>query len=134
MPNRQTIEAFVALVEAGDYVGAIEQFYAPEASTRENTADPVVGREVLMAKERGVMAAYRNIEACRIGPSLIDGDTVAARWKFTFTGNDGSVRTLEEIAWQTWRDEQLIEERFFYDPRQMTGPKAQPEISEQRAS
>jgi aldehyde:ferredoxin oxidoreductase len=134
MPNRQTIEAFVALVEAGDYVGAIEQFYAPEASTRENTADPVVGREVLMAKERGVMAAYRNIEACRIGPSLIDGDTVAARWKFTFTGNDGSVRTLEEIAWQIWRDEKLIEERFFYDPRQMTGPKAQPEISEQRAS
>ena len=109
MPNRQTIEAFVALVEAGDYVGAIEQFYAPEASTRENTADPVVGREVLMAKERGVMAAYRNIEACRIGPSLIDGDTVAARWKFTFTGNDGSVRTLEEIAWQIWRDEKLIE-------------------------
>ena len=134
MPNRQTIEAFVALVEAGDYVGAIEQFYAPEASTRENTADPVVGREVLMAKERGVMAAYRNIEACRIGPSLIDGDTVAARWKFTFTGNDGSVRTLEEIAWQIWRDEKLIEERFFYDPLQMTGPKAQPEISEQRAS
>jgi aldehyde:ferredoxin oxidoreductase len=87
-----------------------------------------------MAKERGVMAAYRNIEACRIGPSLIDGDTVAARWKFTFTGNDGSVRTLEEIAWQIWRDEKLIEERFFYDPRQMTGPKAQSEISEQRTS
>ena len=31
-------------------------------------------------------------------------------------------------------DEKLIEERFFYDPKQMTGPKAQPEISEQRAS
>ena len=98
MPNRQTIESFVALVEAGDYVGAIEQFYAPEASTRENTADPVVGREVLMVKERGVMAAYRNIEASRIGPSLIDGDTVAARWKFTFTGNDGSVRTLSDSS------------------------------------
>ena len=23
---------------------------------------------------------------------------------------------LEEIAWQTWRGEQLVEERFFYDP------------------
>jgi hypothetical protein len=78
MPNRQTIEAFVALVEAGDYVGAIEQFYAPEASTRENTADPVVGREVLMAKERGVMAAYRNIEACLIRRSMIDADSVEA--------------------------------------------------------
>ena len=38
MPSRQTVEAFVALVEAGDFVGAIEQFYAPDAATRENTA------------------------------------------------------------------------------------------------
>ena len=119
MPSRQTVEAFVKLVEAGDYVGAIEQFYAPDASTRENTAEPVVGRDALIAKERGVMASFARIEASRIGPSLIDGDTVAARWKFTFTGADGAVRTLEEIAWQSWRGEQLIEERFFYDPRQM---------------
>jgi SnoaL-like protein len=120
MPSRQTVEAFVKLVEAGDYVGAIEQFYAPDASTRENTAEPVVGREALMAKER-VMASFAKIEASRIGPSLIEGDTVSARWKFTFTGADGTVRTLEEIAWQSWRGEKLTEERFFYDPRQMGG-------------
>ena len=90
MPSRKTVEAFASLVEAGDYVGAIEQFYAPDASTRENTAAPVVGRDTLMAKERGVMAAFRKIEAARIGPSLIDGDIVAARWKFTFTGADGT--------------------------------------------
>jgi hypothetical protein len=103
MPSRKTVEAFAALVEAGDYVGAIEQFYASDASTRENSSEPVVGRDTLMAKERGVMAAFRKIEASRLGPSLIDGDTVAARWKFTFTGADGSHRVLEEIAWQTWR-------------------------------
>jgi ketosteroid isomerase-like protein len=121
MPSRNTVEAFAALVEAGDYVGAIAQFYAPDASTRENISAPVVGREALIAKERGVMAAFKNIEAVRIGPSLIEGDLVAARWKFTFTGADGTVRVLEEIAWQSWRGEQLIEERFFYDPKQMAG-------------
>ncbi len=121
MPSRQTVEAFVALVEAGDDVGAIEQFYAPDASTRENTAKPVAGRDVLMAKERGVMAAFSNIEASRIGPSLIDGDTTATRWKFTFSAIDGTVRVLEETSWQTWHDEQSIEERFFYDPKQMRG-------------
>jgi SnoaL-like domain len=121
MPTRQTVEAFVALLEAGDYVGAIEKFYLPDAATRENTAEPVFGRNILMAKERGVMAAFRRIEALRIGPSLIDGDTVAVRWKFTFTGADGTNRVLEEIAWQTWRDDQLIEEHFFYDPKQMAG-------------
>ena len=121
MPSRQTVEAFIALVEAGDYVGAIEKFYAPDASTRENNDKPVTGRDTLMAKERGVMAAFRNIDASRIGPSLIDGDTTATRWKFIFTGAEGAVRVLEETSWQTWRGEQLIEERFFYDPRQMKG-------------
>jgi hypothetical protein len=37
MPSGQTVEAFVALVEAGDYVGAIENFYAPDASTAKTT-------------------------------------------------------------------------------------------------
>ncbi|PMW26743.1 polyketide cyclase, partial [Pseudomonas sp. MPR-E5] len=26
---------------------------------------------------------------------------------------------LEEIAWQTWQGDKLIEERFFYDPKQV---------------
>src|SRR5260370_25948155 len=116
MPSRKTVEAFASLVEAGDYVGAIEQFYAPDASTRENTSAPVVGRDTLMAKERGVMAAFKKIEASRIGPSLIDGDTVAARWKYAFTSADGNARALQDIAWQTWQGEQLIEEHIFYDP------------------
>jgi len=81
----------------------------------------VVGRDTLMVKERGVMAAFKKIEAARLGPSLIDGDIVAARWKFMFTRADGTVRVLEEIAWQTWHGEQLMEERFFYDPKQMAG-------------
>ena len=67
MPSRKAVEAFASLVEAGDYVGAIEQFYAPDASTRENTAAPVVSRDALAAKERGVMAAFRKIEAARSG-------------------------------------------------------------------
>jgi SnoaL-like domain len=121
MPNRETVEAFTALVEAGDYVGAIEHFYAPDAATRENNHAPVIGRDVLMAKERAVMASFQNIEAARIGPNLIDGDTVAARWKFTFTRSNGAVQVLDEIAWQTWRGNQVIEEHFFYDPAQMPG-------------
>ncbi len=121
MPKPDTIEAFVTLVEAGDYTGAIEQFYAPEASTWENNAAQVTGRDAALTKERGVMASFKTIEASRLGPPLIGGDHVALRWRFAFTSADGRVRQMEEVAWQTWRGEQVIEERFFYDPKQMTG-------------
>ena len=119
MPSRATVDAFVALVESGDYVGAIEQFYATEASTRENNGAPRVGRDNLMAIERHVMAAHHKIEARKLAPALIDADTVAIIWRFDFTTHQGTMRTLEEVAWQKWRGEQLLEEQFFYDPQQM---------------
>lgn len=119
MPSRDIVEAFAERLEAGDFVGAIEQFYAPDAATHENNAAPTVGREKLAAKERGVLAAFKEVKAVRIGPSLIEGDQVATRWIFSFTNAEGVTRTLDEIAWQTWRGDELIEERFYYDPKQL---------------
>ncbi|HLZ03523.1 MAG TPA: nuclear transport factor 2 family protein [Bradyrhizobium sp.] len=116
MPSMETLRAFAATVEANDHVGAIERFYAPDASTRENENPPISGRDVLAAKERATLARVASVKTTRIGPLLLDGDRSAIRWRFEFTAKDGSVRAMEEVAWQTWRGEQLIEEHFFYDP------------------
>lgn len=119
MPSRDVVEAFAKRLENGEFVEAIEQYYTPDAATFENNATPTVGRGHLVAKERGVLAAFKEVKAVRIGPSLIEGDHVATRWSFSFTNSDGTVRTLEEIAWQTWQDDKLNEERFYYDPKQL---------------
>ncbi|EJN11242.1 hypothetical protein PMI42_05459 [Bradyrhizobium sp. YR681] len=119
MPDRDIVEAFAKRLENGDFVGAIEQFYMPDAATYENNAAPTVGRDKLADKERGVLAAFKQVTAVRLGSSLIDGDIVASRWKFSFTNAEGVTRTLEEVAWQTWRGNEIIEERFFYDPKQL---------------
>lgn len=119
MPSRDIVEAFAKHLENGDFIGAIEQFYTPDAVTYENGAAPTVGREKLIGKERGVLAASKEVKALRIGPSLIEGDHVATRWSFSFTNAEGVTRTLDEIAWQTWRGDQLIEERFYYDSKQL---------------
>ena len=119
MLGRDIVEAFARRLEDGDFVGAIEQFYTPDAATYENNAAPTVGRDKLIAKERGVLAASREVKAVRVGPSLIEGDHVATRWIFSFTNAEGVTRTLDEVAWQTWRDDHLIEESFYYDPKQL---------------
>jgi len=120
MPKRETVEAFVAQVEKGDFVGAIERWYAPGASMRENGGEPRVGIPALVANEERVMAAFPTIRASLLGPVVVDGDSVAIPWRFEFA-RDGSVRTLEEVALQTWRGDRIAEERFFYDPKQLTG-------------
>lgn len=121
MPSPATVEAFMSAVEEGDYVGAIERFYAPDAWMRENLDEPRVGRERLMADEARMMRRFDKITCERVGQAAITGDQVAIRWKFEFHRNGQVAGSLDEIAWQTWRGEQVAEETFFYDPRQMGG-------------
>ena len=119
MPKRDSVDAFVALVESGDYVGAIERFYVEDASMQENNDRPRVGRATLVAGERQVMAAFKSITAQKVGPAVVDGERVGIRWSFAFTPFEGPTRMLEEIAWQRWQGERIAEEQFFYDPRQV---------------
>jgi ketosteroid isomerase-like protein len=121
MPSEDTVQAFTALVESGDYVGAIERYYHADASMQENDAPPKMGRDTLVESERQVMATFASITAKRLAEPLVRGDHVAIRWQFTFALPDGATLSLEEVAFQHWRGERIAEEKFFYDPKQMGG-------------
>jgi ketosteroid isomerase-like protein len=124
MPTRDRVRAFVALVEAARYVEALEQFYHPDATMRDNQLPPRLGLERLIADERATMARFVTMKTDPVTDLLIDGDKVAIRWKFTFTPAEGPPTVMEEIALQRWAGERIAEERFFYDPRQTRPPPA----------
>ncbi len=116
MPLRETVARFVAMVESGDHVGAIETFYAEDASMQENLAPPRVGKAVLIAHEKAALARVASVHTHKVEILLVDGDHVAIHWIFDFTLPDGSTRRFDEVALQTWRGEEILRERFFYDP------------------
>jgi hypothetical protein len=118
MPSRAAVEAFVAQVLRGDHVGAIADWYAEDASMQENLEPPRVGRETLIAGEKAMLARAATVKTELLAPPVVDGERVAIHWRFTFTSHKGAVRSLEEIAWQTWRDGKIWRETFFYDPAQ----------------
>ena len=119
MPDAAVVEEFVRTVEAGDFLAVIERWYAPDASMRENGAEPRRGLAALLENERQVLGRFEKITASRLGPVLVDGDRVAIPWAFDFAVAGGGALRLEEIAWQRWADGKIVEERFFYDPRQL---------------
>ena len=122
MPSRQTVDAFIAQVVAGDHVGAIRDWYHDDAWMQENQAPPRQGgREALMQQEAAILARSESVITELVGGPLIDGDTVAIRWRFSFVFKDGSQMRMEEVAWQTWRGDKIAEETFFYDPGQRKG-------------
>jgi hypothetical protein len=69
--------------------------------------------------EKAFLAAVRNVTSQCRHPILIEGDIVAIRWKFMFLLSNGRPVSLEEIAYQRWRDDLIAEETFFFDPAQL---------------
>jgi hypothetical protein len=119
MPDRKTLERFIAEVVAGRHDKAIESFYTEDASMQENLDPPRKGRELLITRERGVMASFKSIRTEWMPPAFLDGDYAVVRWVFVFEGHDGTKRRMEELAYQRWEGDRIAEERFYYDPKQL---------------
>ena len=120
MPSTDRIEGLVARVEAGEFVLAIEDYYTEDATMQENGQPPRVGREALVANERQVLAAFEKTRARCVQPVFAIGDQVVIRWLFEFSTADGREIRLDELAYQRWEGDRIAEERFYYDPVQLT--------------
>jgi len=119
MPSRARLDEFIAVVESGDHAGAIERYYTEDSSMQENTAPPRIGRDALVAHERGVLARTTQVYSKAIS-SVVEGDHVAIHWIFELTAKSGKVHRVDEVAMQEWRGDKVFRERFFYDPSKPT--------------
>ena len=115
MPSRARLDEFIGVVESGDHAGAIERYYTEDSSMQENAAVPRVGRDLLVAHERGVLARMSHVYSKAVS-SVVEGDHVAINWIFELTDKSGKVYRIDEIAMQEWRGDRIFCERFFYDP------------------
>jgi SnoaL-like domain len=118
MPLLVTLEKFIACVEHNKHLEAIEEFYTENASMQENNEPPRVGKAVLIAHEAAALARVASVTSECVRPVFHHEDHVVIRWIFEFTGNDGSKRRIEELAYQRWEGEHIAQEQFFYDPKQ----------------
>jgi len=119
MPSAAAVKDLIDAVEAGRFVEAIERIYAPEASMQENNDDPRRGIAALVENESRILAIFKQVRGRSLGPALVAGDRVAINWAFDFERADGTRAHMEEVAWQRWQGDKVVEERFFYDPRQL---------------
>jgi ketosteroid isomerase-like protein len=118
MPSKKIVDAFIASVVSGRHVEAIERFYAPHASMQENMSPPREGRDTLVASERAALARHKEIATRPVDFYAIDGDRVVIHWIFDFTTLDEKQFSLDEISMQRWEGDNIVEERFYYDPAQ----------------
>jgi ketosteroid isomerase-like protein len=117
MPNRATVEAFVATIERGEFLEALAKFYAEDMTAQENNQPPRIGRAAQFANEEAALKRMR-FDAIKAVSFVIDGDRVAINYLFEMTTVSGGRLRMDEIAYQLWRGEEIVSERYFYDPAQ----------------
>jgi ketosteroid isomerase-like protein len=122
MPSPDTVETFVQLVEASQTVEAMQRFYADDATMRENMDAPRTGKAALIQHEEDALATIQTLKARCVRPILISGDVVVIRWVFQIEDKQGKTMRFEELAYQRWQGELMVEEQFFYDPGQFAAP------------
>jgi hypothetical protein len=118
MPDPVILEHFIALVESNKHDEAIERFYADEATMQEDLLPPRRGKPALVDRERAVMARLARMQSRCVRPVFVSDDHVVIRWIFEFVGTDGTPFYRDELAYQRWECNKIVEERFYYDPGQ----------------
>ena len=119
MPSQSVVNAFVEMVEAGNFVEAMERFYHADATAQENNEAPRVGLPALVAHERGTLSTFKSVRGRANQPVMIEGETVVINWQFEFDHPAGITLKLDEMVRQQWAGDKLISERFYYDPAQL---------------
>lgn len=117
MPSRARVEAFLKMIREGAFLESIEAFYAEDMIAQENEEPPRVGRLAQIENERAALARVR-FERSVAESFLVDGDRVAIHWTFEMRTPTGQRIRMSEIAYQLWRGDRIVEERYFYDPAQ----------------
>ncbi len=117
MPSRAVVEQFIATIERGEFLEALSQFYAEDMTAQENNQPARVGRAAQFANEEAALKRM-HFDAIKAISFLVDGDRVAINYCFEMTTIGGDRLRMDEIAYQLWRGEQIVSERYFYDPAQ----------------
>src|SRR4051794_16332092 len=114
MPTRARAEEFLAMVQRGEFLRSMKEFYADDATAQENGEPPRVGLSALLVHEEQTLKGCR-FDSIQAVSFVVDGDRVAIHWVFEMTVAAGKARVrLDEIAYQEWREEKIVRERFYY--------------------
>src|SRR4051812_27885450 len=106
MPTKQRVQELVEYVESGRIIDAIDRFYADDVSMQENSAAPVVGKAANRERERAFFASV-TVHQNRARSIVADSDHAVISWLLEFTGADGKRYRLDQLAFQTWKNDRI---------------------------
>ena len=102
-------------VLGGDILGAFDKYYAEGVVMQENTGEPFVGKAVNRERELQFVNSIAEFHGAKVLASAANGDTSFSEWEMDVTFKGGTRYKLAQVAARTWKDGQVVRERFYYN-------------------
>ena len=117
MSLKDDVQGYFELLSQGDAMGAFEKYYAEDVVMQENNEEPRVGKDVSRKFEIEYMSAIEEVHNSEIKNVAINEESgvvfIQAAMEATFKGAGRTA--MEEVQVQTWKDGQIVHEKFFYN-------------------
>ena len=112
----------MAMLEEGQFVEGMEQFYADDAVNEEPTGDRVQGKATIIANERTFLEqveAFHGVTVRSVGVGEDDGrgnGVTFAEYGIRADLKDGKQFNPDQVQVTRWQDGKAVHIRFYYDP------------------
>jgi ketosteroid isomerase-like protein len=109
------VHSFFDLLREGKTIEAIQNYYADNVETRENTAQPVVGKQKHLEMEQRNLKGVNTLQI-NILTLVIDEvkQIVMGEMDIHFESLKGETMHLEEAFVQHWQHQKITSMRFYY--------------------
>ena len=103
------------LIDAGEFLGALECFYADDVVVHRADGGETTGRAAARAREAALIAARVRLTA-RLLESAVRGATSFSEWAYRLELPSGRTLEYSQVAVRTWRIDRVAHERIFHAP------------------
>lgn len=102
------------LVLEGRLMDAFEKYYDVNVVMQENEKPPVIGKEENRRREEEFLNSLIDFRSARVLNLATGDNTTMVVWHYDYTHKEWGVRNYTQVSVQTWKNEKIVKEQFFY--------------------
>src|SRR5690349_14507484 len=112
---KERVNDLVSYIQNGKILEAMTEFYADNATMRENANPPTVGLAANIEREKQFLSYVKVWKGFAVKALAVEGDVSFMESTIDFTGQDGAEVHMEQVSVAKWKDGKIVHERFYYD-------------------
>lgn len=107
-------QALNARIQAGDVLGALEEFYTANVKMREGSSEEVtVGKDANREHLERFLGGLKQFNSATLHSYSVGDDVTMSEWTFDMVAGDGSPIIWNEVIRRQWTDGLVSDERYY---------------------